>query len=400
MSLGNEGAITDCPATRGPVGGPATVFFGTEDAAERFVQEQRYAAVDTPDALPRFPQAPGGSSSFQFGGEGVATEFQAMSGPVGGATTIVLGGDDPKEACGLHQQRYAAVANTPDAASRFPQAPGGFSSIQLGGEGAAAELQATSGPVGGATTIVLGVDDPRDALLQRQRQREVVVDTPDALLRFPQAPGGSSSMCFSGGTADVPATTRPVGGPATVLLGGEDSAERFVQQQQRYAAVTDTPDAAARFPQAPGGSSSIQLGGENDLSETLQLLAQRRGQRQAPGGTSTFVLGGDCNDPLSTHFENTSSNKFANAASQNCGNVLTERPSVRLRQAPGGTSTLVLGGHCNDPVVEKVSSTRVRQAPGGTSSISFGDCDKSVKVPQAKDENVGEENILAAPVLG
>merc|ERR1712232_1418123 len=106
------------------------------------------------------------------------------------------------------------------------------------------------------------------------------MDTPDALLRFPQAPGGSSSMCFSGGAADVSATRGPVGGLATVLLGTEASAERFVQP---YAAVADTPDAAARFPQAPGGSSSIQLGGENDLSETLQLLAQRDGQRQAPG---------------------------------------------------------------------------------------------------------------------
>mmetsp|Transcript_65747 Transcript_65747/g.122593 ORF Transcript_65747/g.122593 Transcript_65747/m.122593 type:complete len:218 (+) Transcript_65747:73-726(+) len=38
-----------------------------------------------------------------------------------------------------------------------------------------------------------------------------------------------------------------------------------------------------------------------------------------------------------------SSNSFANGANQNCGNVLTDRPTTRIRQAPGGNSSLVLG---------------------------------------------------------
>merc|ERR1719183_1161380 len=138
--------------------------------------------------------------------------------PVGGASTVVLGMDDVSEAFGLHQQRYTAVAGT-YATPRFPQAPGGTSSIQLGNEGAVTELQGTRGPVGGVTTIVLGAEDPTEALLQRQREREVVVNTPDAVARFPQAPGGSSSMRLSsdGGPIDCPATRGPVGGPVTVL---------------------------------------------------------------------------------------------------------------------------------------------------------------------------------------
>jgi len=56
-----------------------------------------------------------------------------------------------------------------------------------------------------------------------------------------------------------------------------------------------------------------------------------------PGGSSALVLGGDYpNDAQS-------SNKFANGANQNAGNVLTDRPSTRLHHAPGGKSTLCLG---------------------------------------------------------
>lgn len=38
-----------------------------------------------------------------------------------------------------------------------------------------------------------------------------------------------------------------------------------------------------------------------------------------------------------------SSNKFASGANQNCGNVITDRPSTRIHAAPGGKSSISLG---------------------------------------------------------
>ena len=40
---------------------------------------------------------------------------------------------------------------------------------------------------------------------------------------------------------------------------------------------------------------------------------------------------------------NESSNAFANGANQNVGNTITGRPSTKVRQAPGGTSSIVFG---------------------------------------------------------
>merc|ERR1719291_472418 len=63
-----------------------------------------------------------------------------------------------------------------------------------------------------------------------------------------------------------------------------------------------------------------------------------------------------------------SSNRFASGANPNAGNVLTERSSTRLSQAPGGSSSLCLG----DDHVNAVAASPI-QAPGGNSSINLGD---------------------------
>jgi hypothetical protein len=52
-----------------------------------------------------------------------------------------------------------------------------------------------------------------------------------------------------------------------------------------------------------------------------------------------------------------SANKFSNGANQNSGNVLTDRPTTRLNQAPGGTSTLILGSDA-----ELIKKTSAEQA--------------------------------------
>lgn len=82
--------------------------------------------------------------------------------------------------------------------------------------------------------------------------------------------------------------------------------------------------------------------------------------RQSPGGASTICFGGDADDPFNTH--NVSSNKFADGANQNCGNTITDRPTTRLHHAPGGASTLTFG---DDVDSSAVGTLRTKTAAAG-----------------------------------
>jgi hypothetical protein len=253
----------------------------------------------------------------------------------------VLGCDNQKEILAQHDLQRALDIETPNAAPRFQQAPGGNATVQLGNEkGCSGTVSATptKGPVGGATTIVLGVDDGEVA-----------------------------------GTAPAP-VRGPVGGATAIVLGCDDPSEAFPCQPT----AVETPDAPSRFTQAPGGTATVVLGGAV-VHEPHNPL------RQAPGGSATIVLGGDPTDPLDTFSATTSSNKFASGANQNCGNTITDRPTTRLLQAPGGSSSICLGDEnvsstpvkksqscLSTPVRTVPTPSRLRQSPGGEATICFG----------------------------
>jgi len=84
--------------------------------------------------------------------------------------------------------------------------------------------------------------------------------------------------------------------------------------------------------------------------------------RQAPGGASSICLG-----LAESELKAVSSNAFASNASQNSGNVLTDRPSTMLHAPPGGYSTICLGGD-EAPVIRQSNWT----PPGGKSAICLG----------------------------
>jgi len=65
------------------------------------------------------------------------------------------------------------------------------------------------------------------------------------------------------------------------------------------------------------------------------------------------------------------SSKFANGANQNAGNCITDRPSTRLHQAPGGNSTICLGHDDSEVADTSGRSTGPRPSPGGPTTISL-----------------------------
>jgi len=383
------GEVPVAPASRGPVGGAATVVLGAGDAREVFDERQRErdTVLATPAALARFPQAPGGTTTLSLSTEvGAPLASPSIRGAVGGASSLVLGSEDSGAVFAeFHQQRSAGI-ETPDAAPRFPQAPGGTSTFVLGGAADAPVAAASPRPVGGVASIVLGGGEASESFRPYEEQRSQATVTPAAAPRFAQVPGGTSTICLGGETEQgAEVTVRgPIGGADGVVLGSDDSKQDFAERQALRSSPVATPEAAPRFRQAPGGTSSVILGG--DLPPALPCGSP---DRQPPGGTSTFgqTLGGDYPHEI---LERASANAFASGASQNSGNVLTERPTTRVHHAPGGNSTLVLGDeepaqaapssnafacgasqNCGNVLTER-SSTRLHQAPGGDSTLVLG----------------------------
>ena len=65
---------------------------------------------------------------------------------------------------------------------------------------------------------------------------------------------------------------------------------------------------------------------------------------QAPGGSSSISLSwNDGDNDNSNVNKKVSNNAFANGNDMNCGNVLTDRPSSRVLNPPGGKSSVTFG---------------------------------------------------------
>jgi len=417
---------------RRPIGGQATISVGSESSADIFAEilKDREADIATPAAAPRFSQAPGGTASIPLGNvggpAGLIADTPAITRPVGGGATIIIGSDSPAEAFIHHtsEKLCEAEMETPAPLPRFSQGPGGNTSISLGGkcaeDGLAAEMLVVKGPVGGVasvvlggdsefetpvmrgpvggeTTISVGTDSAKEVFTEREEQRLADFDTPAAAPRFSQVPGGNASISVGSegdgvdGLAFV-AFTRPVGGESTVSVGSDSPTEIFEERRKQRESCVETPAAAPRFGLAPGGKSTLCLGCEDSMVTTIQHSS-----------TNHFASNAnkDCEDPMDVsasersatrsgsgadtkkHDESVSANRFACGANQNCGNTITDRPTTRLHQAPGGASTISLGSHNVDifdqrmkdreaDIATPAAAPRFSQAPGGTASIPLG----------------------------
>jgi SPIRAL1-like protein len=65
--------------------------------------------------------------------------------------------------------------------------------------------------------------------------------------------------------------------------------------------------------------------------------------------------------------DNRSSNAFANGANQNCGNVITDRPTTRLHAPPGGKSEMssILSWGADEPE----TNSRAQREPRGRGAV-------------------------------
>ena len=101
-----------------------------------------------------------------------------------------------------------------------------------------------------------------------------------------------------------------------------------------------TERSSTRLHAPPGGASSFSLSwGQPD--EKKENVKNQPAPAPQPIASKPITQPQD----MQTFGMNTrkGSNAYANGANQNCGNVLTDRPSTRVHAPPGGASSFVLG---------------------------------------------------------
>merc|ERR550537_713704 len=100
--------------------------------------------------------------------------------------------------------------------------------------------------------------------------------------------------------------------------------------------LTDRP--TSRVLNAPGGGSSfgsgLTFGGNGPADKPLKPITNIPPQPAAASQKSNKFAHG---------FRAKGSNAHANGANQNCGNFITDRPTSRVLNAPGGASTITFG---------------------------------------------------------
>mmetsp|Transcript_106043 Transcript_106043/g.167470 ORF Transcript_106043/g.167470 Transcript_106043/m.167470 type:complete len:230 (-) Transcript_106043:93-782(-) len=204
--------------------------------------------------------------------------------------------------------------------------------------------------------------------------------------RIHHAPGGASSMAsiLSDGTSGGMFDSRPPTGKPTAYAQPQQSPPmpRQMTPQQKYAeelrlqieeknASKGIQKSAAfqaeRADEARVQREAADLRAEFDreiekqrqrealvdqrMNQHANYLAQedcskgdsRGGYGHAEQRKENFNQANTFEGARPTTKESVSSNRFASGANQNCGNIITDRPTTRVHQAPGGRSQIVLG---------------------------------------------------------
>jgi len=410
---------------RPAVGGNTVVVLGGDQAA--WTTDSSVIGVGSEEAVshagPRCNIPPGGVDSVNGISHAVASpsaEELLLRPATGGKTSIVLGGDAldwgtssgtceipsgyvveavPRQAPGGVDSIDFAAAHatlpTADALLARP-ATGGVDSVDFGNANpstlSSAELLMRPFP-GGKDKVVLGSvngDWSTSGQVHSQEAFDNAGNADTAVVRPP--PGGVDSivMAVSEEAPEVLLGRPPVGGSATVVLGGDNS---------KWSTCSDVIGNGCA--EAASGSVVITaqtaIGAEDSVSFANDCaFTPAKPIRMMNGAAANLKTNLNLEDNSFTPTPGVSSNRFASGANQNAGNVLTDRPTTRVHQAPGGNSSIFLGDDRASPAVgvSEKRAVHIRQSPGGASSIFFGD--EKFQHRGAQNENVNSTNLQKA----
>jgi len=239
---------------------------------------------------------------------------------------------------------------TDRSSTRLHAPPGGTSQICFGSDEVAAPpsavhpLAAHNIAPGGSGHYARATADPRAAAAQNHRHNV------------------SSQISFGDASTTEPAPQpRAAPQPLGVSVGGGGSEMIFGQNARKgsnaYAnggnqncgnVISDRSTTRLHAPS--GGTSQISFGDASTAAPAPQPRAapqslgsavaaapapyQQPQQQQQQTSAAAMTFGANARK---------GSNAYANGGNQNCGNVLTDRPTTRLHAPPGGASQITLG---------------------------------------------------------
>lgn len=138
--------------------------------------------------------------------------------------------------------------------------------------------------------------------------------------------------------------------PKQGTVGSKVSSNCFANGANQNAGnfITDRP--STRVHCRPGGNSTICLGGD-PMPSSVQPRSPQNQRVTTPQGQgrpevdrpAPAVAAVKPESSGAANRQAVSSNVFANGANQNAGNFITDRPSTRVHQGPGGRSSICLG---------------------------------------------------------
>ena len=155
--------------------------------------------------------------------------------------------------------------------------------------------------------------------------------------RVAQQPGGNSSFSLG--------WSAPDNSPARQQTGRRQIPQQQQQQQQQQQAFVYGQQAAPPQQQQPYQASAAPYGQSAGYGQSPPQQQQQGGGSYgqgvyaggAPSNSGGFAFGANPDR------ERGSSNAFANGASQNTGNFISDRSSTRIHAPPGGRSSLTIG---------------------------------------------------------
>jgi hypothetical protein len=411
---------------RPAVGGQTVVVLGGDKPAwatdSKTIGTGSYEAASK--APSQAPVPPGGVDSVNGITDAISSasvEELLLRPATGGKATVVLGGDSadwttssdnckipsgyvaeavPRQAPGgLDSVDFAAsLTDLPTAKSLLTKpGVGGKDSVEFGKGlehfASSAELLTRRFP-GGKDEVVLG-DDSGNWVTSGQSHNKNVFDGASNASTVRPPPGGVDSIVMGGVKSCLSAEellTRPaVGGCATVVLGDDRSkwsACSAILGEGCADAAGESVVVTAKT--AAGAADSINF----THGSGMHTPAKPMRTMNPTAAASRLKL----EDKSFTPTPGISSNRFASGSNQNAGNVLTDRPTTRLHQAPGGNSTLSLGHMSASPAVgesaKKQKSKDILQPPGGSTTIYFGD--EKFQGKNIQDENINSTNLQEA----
>jgi len=324
----------------------------------------------------KIAHAPGGGSNFSssgcnFGSGGDASNISVTTGKPTSSTKRDHNARSDELAQGFRTKGSNAHANganqncgnyiTDRSTSKVSQVPGGKSHFDTGcnfGSGDASNISVTTGKPTSSTKrdhnarsneLAQGFrtkGSNAHANGANQNCGNYITDRPTS--KVSQVPGGKSNfsdMSFGGkDTSQIKVPNKRDPNARYDQAGGHgfrakgSNAHANGANQNCGNCITDRP--TSKVSQVPGGKSNFGSGLGFGGAEVSTKRPTSVSAAPVPLSDTTNTKK---SNNFSHGFRSKGSNAHANGANQNCGNHITERPTSRVSQAPGGASQIMFG---------------------------------------------------------